>query len=38
MSTTSFDEFYSRFYDKVENDPDFFDWDELLHTRDFSHE
>ena len=26
MSTTSFDEFYSRFYDKVENDPDFFDY------------
>lgn len=26
MSTTSFGEFYSRFYDKVENDPDFFDY------------
>ena len=26
MSTTSFNEFYSRFYDKVENDTDFFDY------------
>lgn len=26
MSTTSFDKFYSRFYDKVENDPDFFEY------------
>ena len=34
MSTTSFDEFYSRFYDKVENDPDFFDY--YNHTSDES--
>lgn len=26
MSTTSFKEFYSRFFDKVENDVDFFDY------------
>ena len=36
MSTTSFDEFYSRFYDKVENDPDFFDY--YNHTSDESME
>ena len=36
MSTTSFDEFYSRFYDKVENDPDFFDC--YNHTSDESME
>ena len=26
MSTTSFDELFSRFFDKVENDPDFFEY------------
>jgi hypothetical protein len=26
MSATSFDFFYTRFFDKVENDPDFFDY------------
>ena len=36
MLTTSFDEFYSRFYDKVENDPDFFDY--YNHTSDESME
>ena len=36
MSTASFDEFYSRFYDKVENDPDFFDY--YNHTSDESME
>lgn len=36
MSTTSFNEFYSRFYDKVENDPDFFDY--YNHTSDESME